>query len=238
MGRRSLVLAIAGVLLVSGALAGSATASVRSERSDQSDRAQDDRQRAVPRRDAVHRQLPGPDRAAARVHLLRRLDDGRGAEPAADDLARPARPWVPSRAAGTGDRPEDAMPTGASWARTRSTARGKVFWPSWAPSLYRLGPSRFLAAYAVPNASDGRRCVSVATALERPRPVRRPLGRAAGLRHQGRDRPVLLPGEQRLAVDALQVGRAARLADGAPDAAQRHRRGGRTAGAGRCCRRG
>ena len=63
----------------------------------------------------------------------------------------PARPWL-----------NDAMPSGAVWAKKQRTANGKVFWPTWAPSIARLGTRRFVAAYSVPRAGDGRRCISLA----------------------------------------------------------------------------
>jgi len=73
------------------------------------------------------------------------------------------RHWAP-RKAGDPAKPNqnDAMPTGASWARTRTSPNGRVFWPTWAPSLAHVGTGRYVAAYAVPRASDGRRCISVA----------------------------------------------------------------------------
>jgi beta-xylosidase len=56
----------------------------------------------------------------------------------------------------------DAMPTAASWAERRSTPAGRVFSATWAPSVVRLGPGAFIAAYSVPRASDGHRCLSLA----------------------------------------------------------------------------
>ena len=58
----------------------------------------------------------------------------------------------------------DAMPTAASWAERRSTPNRRVFSATWAPSVARLGAGRFIAAYAVPRASDGHRCISLARA--------------------------------------------------------------------------
>jgi beta-xylosidase len=58
----------------------------------------------------------------------------------------------------------DAMPTAAAWAERRSTPGGRVFSATWAPSVVRMGAGRFVAAYAVPRASDGHRCVSLARA--------------------------------------------------------------------------
>jgi hypothetical protein len=56
----------------------------------------------------------------------------------------------------------DAMPTAAAWAERRTTPGGRVFSATWAPSVARIGPARFVAAYAVPRASDGHRCISLA----------------------------------------------------------------------------
>jgi beta-xylosidase len=74
------------------------------------------------------------------------------------------RHWMP-RPADDPSKPaqNDAMPTGASWAQTKTSSGGRVFWPTWAPSLAHVGVGRYVAAYAVPRASDGRRCISVAT---------------------------------------------------------------------------
>jgi Glycosyl hydrolases family 43 len=71
--------------------------------------------------------------------------------------------WVP-RPSSDPSKPNlnDAMPTGAAWARTKTTRTGRVFWPTWAPSLAHVGVGRYVVAYAVPRASDGRRCISVA----------------------------------------------------------------------------
>jgi beta-xylosidase len=73
--------------------------------------------------------------------------------------------WVP-RPASDPSKPNqnDAMPTGAAWAQTKTSPNGKVYWPTWAPSLAHVGPGRYVAAYAVPQAKDGRRCISVAVA--------------------------------------------------------------------------
>jgi beta-xylosidase len=57
----------------------------------------------------------------------------------------------------------DALPTAAAWAERRSTPNGRVFSATWAPSVVRMGAGRFVAAYAVPRASDGHRCISLAT---------------------------------------------------------------------------
>ena len=77
--------------------------------------------------------------------------------------SRDLRTWVP-RAADDPATPtrNDAMPTAAPWAQPRTSAGGRVFWPTWAPSLARVGPSSYVSAYAVPRATDGRRCIGVA----------------------------------------------------------------------------
>src|SRR5436190_12908670 len=54
----------------------------------------------------------------------------------------------------------DAMPSAASWAERRTTPGGRVYSATWAPSVVRMGPGRFVSAYAVPRAGDGRRCIS------------------------------------------------------------------------------
>ncbi len=73
------------------------------------------------------------------------------------------RRWMPRPSYDPG-KPfqNDAMPAGASWAQTKATPKGKVFWPTWAPSVARIGAGRFVAAYAVPRKGDGRHCISVA----------------------------------------------------------------------------
>src|SRR4051794_4281501 len=73
------------------------------------------------------------------------------------------RTWLP-RAAEDPAKPNqnDAMPTGARWAQTRTTSNGTVYWPTWAPSLAHVAVGHYVAAYAVPRASDGRRCISIA----------------------------------------------------------------------------
>ena len=58
----------------------------------------------------------------------------------------------------------DAMPSAARWAERRSTPGGRVFSATWAPSVVRMGPGRFVSAYAVPRAGDGHRCISLARA--------------------------------------------------------------------------
>ena len=72
------------------------------------------------------------------------------ARPAPD----PATPWL-----------SDALPRPARWARTTTTAGGRPFAATWAPSVARVGTgtaTRFVAAYSVSRASDGRRCISLA----------------------------------------------------------------------------
>jgi beta-xylosidase len=59
-------------------------------------------------------------------------------------------------------RLNDALPTPASWARKNHTAGGRAWSPTWAPSVVRISTGTFVAAYAVPRASDGRRCISLA----------------------------------------------------------------------------
>ena len=78
--------------------------------------------------------------------------------------------WT-SRPASDPDQPRvnDAMPQPAAWARKNRASGGRTFGATWAPAVLRLGEGRYLAAYSVPRASDGRRCVSMARA-------RNPLG--------------------------------------------------------------
>lgn len=65
--------------------------------------------------------------------------------------ADPAQPWL-----------NDAMAGPAAWAQLTPRADGTAFGATWAPSVARVG-SVFVAAYSVPRASDGRRCLSMAT---------------------------------------------------------------------------
>lgn len=78
--------------------------------------------------------------------------------------SRDLRTWVP-RPAPDAARPgfNESMPTGPAWATTRTSAGGRTFMPTWAPSLLRLAKRRYVVAYAVPHATDGRRCLSAAT---------------------------------------------------------------------------
>ncbi len=72
------------------------------------------------------------------------------ARPAPD----PDQPWL-----------SDAMPRTARWAQTRTTAGGRPFGATWAPSVARIGTgtaTRYVAAYSVVRAADGRRCISLA----------------------------------------------------------------------------
>ena len=72
------------------------------------------------------------------------------ARPAPD----PDQPWL-----------SDAMAQPARWAQQLTSADGRPFAATWAPSVARIGTgtaTRFVAAYSVPRASDGRRCVSLA----------------------------------------------------------------------------
>ncbi len=73
------------------------------------------------------------------------------------------RSWAP-RPSSDPDRPwrNDALPEPASWAETRTTSDGRPWAATWAPSVAWLGPGRYVAAYAIPRAEDGRRCLSLA----------------------------------------------------------------------------
>ena len=160
MARRLPVLALVGTLLVSGVLTASATA-----RTDPS--ARTDRARTVgnePFRAGTPYTGNFPDPTVLRLGTTYYAASTTVAALSLPMMtSRDLRRWVP-RPAASGSRPDDAMPSGAAWARTKTSAGGKVFWPTWAPTLMRLKAGRFLAAYAVPQASDGRRCVTVATA--------------------------------------------------------------------------
>ena len=106
--------------------------------------------------------FPDPT-VGASAAVLRRLDHRRRAEPAAADLRRPAdldgapvdrpregRPPTPCRPPLVGAERDHHRP---DWAVT------------WAPSVARSsrrGRTTFVAAYSVPRASDGRRCISLA----------------------------------------------------------------------------
>jgi hypothetical protein len=57
---------------------------------------------------------------------------------------------------------QDALPTPPPWARKQQTASGHTFMATWAPSVARLADGSYVAAYSVPRASDGRRCVTLA----------------------------------------------------------------------------
>ncbi len=69
------------------------------------------------------------------------------ARPASD----PARPAL-----------NDALPEPPAWARKQTTAGGRSWVATWAPSVTRIGTGTFVLAYSVPRASDGRRCISLA----------------------------------------------------------------------------
>ena len=56
----------------------------------------------------------------------------------------------------------DAMPKPATWAKTQVTASGRAWAGTWAPSVARISTGTFVAAYSVPRAGDGRRCISLA----------------------------------------------------------------------------
>jgi beta-xylosidase len=62
-----------------------------------------------------------------------------------------ATPWL-----------NDALPTAASWARTQVTSGGRAWAATWAQSVLRISTGTFVAAYSVPRAGDGRRCISLA----------------------------------------------------------------------------
>jgi hypothetical protein len=69
----------------------------------------------------------------------------------------PAQPWL-----------SDAMPETASWAQQKISAGGRPFAATWAPSVARIGigsAARYVAAYSVIRASDGRRCLSLARSV-------------------------------------------------------------------------
>jgi hypothetical protein len=75
------------------------------------------------------------------------------ARPAPD----PAQPWL-----------SDAMPEAARWAQRKISAGGRPFGATWAPSVARIGTgtaTRYVAAYSVIRARDGRRCLSLARSL-------------------------------------------------------------------------
>ncbi len=64
--------------------------------------------------------------------------------------SNPADPWS-----------HDGIPAPPSWAQ-KKTSGGHTFMATWAPSVARLGNGSYVAAYSVPRASDGRRCLSLA----------------------------------------------------------------------------
>lgn len=73
------------------------------------------------------------------------------------------RTWTPRPALDPAlPRYNEAMPERPAWARVLTSPGGRSFLPAWAPSVARTGPGQYVAAYAVPRASDGRRCVSIA----------------------------------------------------------------------------
>jgi beta-xylosidase len=73
------------------------------------------------------------------------------------------RTWT-TRTAPDPDRPaqNDAMPVPATWARTQTTAGGRAWAATWAPSVARIFTGASVLAYSVPRASDGKRCISLA----------------------------------------------------------------------------
>jgi beta-xylosidase len=73
------------------------------------------------------------------------------------------RTWTARRASDPAKpRYNDALPTPARWAKTQQTAGGRAWASTWAPSVLRISTGTFVAAYSVPRASDGRRCISLA----------------------------------------------------------------------------
>lgn len=73
------------------------------------------------------------------------------------------RTWTARPASDPANRwSQDALPTPPSWARTQQSPGGHTFMATWAPSVARTSNGTFVAAYSVPRASDGRRCVSLA----------------------------------------------------------------------------
>jgi beta-xylosidase len=73
------------------------------------------------------------------------------------------RTWT-ARSSSDPARPSlnDAMPTPPAWAQTQVAPGGRTFISTWAPSVLRISNGTFVAAYSVPRASDGRRCISLA----------------------------------------------------------------------------
>lgn len=63
----------------------------------------------------------------------------------------PAEPWL-----------NDALPSPARWSQQLITSRDRAWSPTWAPSVLRISTGTFVAAYSVPRAGDGRRCLSLA----------------------------------------------------------------------------
>ncbi len=73
------------------------------------------------------------------------------------------RTWTPKPSSDP-DRPwlNDGMDQTPSWVEKRTTQGGRVFSATWAPSVTRIFNGTYVAAYSVPRASDGRRCISLA----------------------------------------------------------------------------
>jgi beta-xylosidase len=72
------------------------------------------------------------------------------------------RTWT-TRAASDPANPfsADALPTPPPWAQTQQTPKRRTFMSTWAPSVARVAGA-YVAAYSVPRAGDGRRCLSLA----------------------------------------------------------------------------
>jgi beta-xylosidase len=70
------------------------------------------------------------------------------------------RTWTPRQVGASGTN--DALPSPASWAQVRQARDGRAWAGTWAPSVLRVANGTFVAAYSVPRAGDGRRCLSLA----------------------------------------------------------------------------
>ena len=175
------------------------------------------------RRPALPRRLPRPDGVARRRPLLRRLDHGRGAEPADHHLHRP-RTWT---AAPTSDpreaTPYDAMPTPgavgpdrarpapaalgrdlgtvgrARWRRARTTSTGWRRTPSRTPpasAASRCACSRSPMGRSVDTSPRPMTCGTLRR--DRPADLRRPRQLLAAAEGRGAPRPDLGAPAQRL----------------------------------------
>ena len=130
--------------------------------------------------------------------------------PAPLDAAAGVRPGQAART--TRCRP---VPPGR---RRRTTPRGKVFWPTWAPSVMRLGagPLRRGVRRARARAPAGAASRASRSATPLGPFVDRTRGPLACWRHGG-DRPAVLPRPRRVLWLLYKVGRIAGPAVGAPD---------------------